>query len=85
MLKYFLLLMIIWGIFISIVMTFAPSQFLRYVQSSRMWMWYLKIVFGFKSEMLGSAIAIKIVRTQGVIGTVITLLALFAWIRGPVV
>lgn len=82
MLRLLLLLLICWGIFISVAMVFTPELVLRYVKGSRMWMWYLSKVFHISHEVLNSSIAMRWVRVQGGIGIVVTFLALYAWFQG---
>ncbi|MCP1444836.1 dolichyl-phosphate-mannose--protein O-mannosyl transferase [Pseudomonas sp. GGS8] len=84
MLRLFLLLIILWCVFLSAAMAFAPKRVLAYVQQSRIWMGYMKTIFSITSESLGSRAAIRWVRIQGGIGLVAGLLAQYAWLIHPV-
>jgi hypothetical protein len=83
MLKLTLLMMILWCIFISTAMTFVPERVLDYVKRRRIWMWYMKTIFGITVESLSSKTAVWWVRIQGGIGLVAGLLAQYAWLINP--
>ncbi|UVM36658.1 hypothetical protein LOY28_18265 [Pseudomonas sp. B21-017] len=83
MLRLFLLLTILWCVFISTAMAFAPERVLAYVQQSRIWMWYMKTIFSITSESLGSKTAVRWVRIQGGIGLIAALLAQYVWLIHP--
>ncbi|WP_301103403.1 hypothetical protein [Propionivibrio sp.] len=84
MLRWLLLLLICWAVFISAAMAFSPERVLGYAKHSHMWMRYLGKLFNITNETLSGIGTMRWVRVQGVIALVVTLLALCAWFRGPV-
>lgn len=79
MVRWFLLFMIVWVLFMSATMAFFLERVLGYVRRSRVWSWYLKAVFGFTTGMLNGKWAVRWVRVQGAIGLVVALIAQWAW------
>jgi hypothetical protein len=67
---------------ISLAMAFAPARVLSFVKNSRAWTWYLNKVFGFTHETLSGAVAARWVCMQGLIGMVVTILAIYGWLEG---
>lgn len=80
-LRIFLLVLIFWGIFISVLMTFMPQKVLRYVSDSRLWSWYLSKMFDITREDLSGTAALMWLRIQGGIGLIATFLAMYVWLR----
>lgn len=72
-------ILILWAVVMSTVMLFFPLRLLLFVRNSRMWMWYLKTVFNIRRESLESPAVVRVVRLQGGVALLFSLLALYVF------
>lgn len=54
MLWIVLQLILLWCVFISAAMAFAPGRMLNYVKQSRVWMWSVRNMFSITNESISS-------------------------------
>ena len=69
-------------IMMVVVSSFFPKKLLSFYERSRVWRWYLKVIYNIDRDQIISKKMIRRVRVQGILGLPAAILLLYGMLMG---